>query len=629
MRALRRTALTALVCGQASAALAGVLPLALLPVAVGVALGAAALSSRDEHRRALRTAATLLSLGLTLLLLPQVAAASAAEDGLRGVLGTLLVGIATVQPLTWARPRDVQTGVGAAFGLLVLGASFAPDVLVGLPLVAGWVALVAALAHLVRERAQEGVDHVLTAPDGSRALPVATALAAVLGLVVFLLVPLPEDAGVRSRLAQAAAAAGATGGRAAPGAYTGDAVDLRVRGELTDVPVITVPHDSPPLWRSGVYSDWDGTTWRRDDGRRRLGGPPFVLATPSGPTRADDVRVERRARGVVWAPGPVVQLEGTEGPVLVDEHGAVHLLPTPTYRVTSEVVEPTLEQLRTAAGPDATDPRWTAVPAGVPARVRDLGRQLTGDAPTRIDAVRAVERWLAGHARYDLDSPVPAPGEDAVDRFLFVDRVGFCEQFAAAEVLLLRAAGIPARFVTGLAYGVESGDGRRTYRQKDLHAWVEVFHPGIGWVTSNPTPPATQLASAPLRTRIAAQLTAALRQADDVPGGRLGLAAGLLTLTALAGAVGALARRRPQRTGPVPPQGGVPVAGRPALQAFLRFDERLGARRRRPAESLRELQQRLDPPGPVRQALEAVEQECYGAVPPAQVSRVVEVLDRT
>ena len=69
------------------------------------------------------------------------------------------------------------------------------------------------------------------------------------------------------------------------------------------------------------------------------------------------------------------------------------------------------------------------------------------------------------------------------------------------------------------------------------------------------------------------------------------------------------------------------LQGRPALQAFLRYDERLGPRRRHPTESLTELQERLGLPPEVRQALSVVEQECYAAVPPPEVTEVAGVLD--
>ena len=617
----------ALVCGELAVTVAGVLPAVLLPVAVTVGLLGERLSARvpDARARLLRGVATAGCLLLTAALAPGVLGSG--EAGPRGVLGPLLVGIAALQTLAWQRPRDVQTGVVAAVGLLVLGASFAPDVLIGLPLLVGWWAVVVAVVLAVREGTAAGADVVLRAPAPRAPVVVASALAAVLGVVAFLLVPVPEEAGLRSRLSAAASDAGSSG-RGVPGAYTGDRVDLRNRGDLTDAPLVEVPADSPPLWRSGVYTTWDGAAWSVDGSLRRVAGPPHVVATADGPTRTDRVRVERRADGVVWAPGPVLQVDGP-GRVFVDQLGAVRARTAPGYTVTSAVVRPSVEDLRAASGADEDDPRWRELPAGVPPRVVALGRELAGGAASRVDAVLAVERWLAANARYDLDSPVPVPGEDAVDRFLFVDRVGFCEQFAAAEVLLLRAAGIPARFVTGLAYGVEAGEGRRTFRQKDLHAWVEVFHPGVGWVASDPTPPSTQLASASLRVRLVARLTSALRRADDVPGGRPALAAGLLTATALAAALTLLVRRRrpPVAARPAAPVV-LPSTGGPALQAFLRFDARLGSRRRRPAESLGELRDRLDLPEQVGRALDVVDEELYGPAPPARAGEVAQVLDR-
>lgn len=624
MTGLRIATLVAVLTGQVASAVAGVLSVPVLLVAVVVTAAGAAVSARPRGVEAVRRAATLAVGLLALAVLPRVTAG----EGLREVLGPLLVGVVAVQAWTWHARSDLRTGVVAACGLLVLGASYAPDVLVGLPLLVGWGAALAALVLAVRERSAEGADVVLRAVSPRAPLALGAAFAALLGLVAFLLVPVPEEAGLQSRLARAAEAAGLSGGRAAPGAYTGDVVDLRVRGELSEEVLVEVPHDSPALWRSGVYTDWDGASWSRPARARRVGGPPFVVADDPGRTRTDDVRVRRRAAGTVWAPGPVQEVSLLGNAVGVDPLGAVRGPTWPLYSVRSLVVDPSDEELRGSTGVDPGDPRWTAVPASVPDRVRALGRQLAGDAPTRLDAVRAVEQWLAANATYRLDSPVPRPGEDAVDRFLFVDRVGFCEQFAAAEVLLLRAAGIPARFVTGLAYGVEGRDGWRSFRQKDLHAWVEVFHPGIGWVSSNPTPPATQLAGAPLRVRVAASLTGLLQSADDVPGGRPALASGLLALAAgVATALLVRRRRRPVLAAELRP---LPVRteGRPALQAFLRWDSRLGARRRRPAESLRELQARLDLPPELRAALDVVEQECYAATPPPDAARATTVLDR-
>jgi len=318
-----------------------------------------------------------------------------------------------------------------------------------------------------------------------------------------------------------------------------------------------------------------------------------------------------------------VRLETGAGRVLRTVDGAV-LADDLRDHTVSSVVPPTPAPLR--EGPDETDPRWVQLPIETPARVADLSRQLTA-GKDRPAAVAAVEDWLRANATYRTDSPVPARGEDAVDRFLFVDRTGFCEQFAAAGTVLLRAAGIPARFVSGVAYGVPADEpGRRTYREADLHTWVEVFHPGVGWVASDPTD-GTELAQgagASLRARITAPLNRALRGVDTLPGGRPALAAGLLVLTAMA------AFARPRRTLRIVPTPVSVSSGRPALAAFLAWDSALGARRRRRDESLRDLARRLHLDDPAREAVAVVERECYAPEPPApaEVAGAVGALQR-
>ena len=97
------------------------------------------------------------------------------------------------------------------------------------------------------------------------------------------------------------------------------------------------------------YTTWDGATWSVDGSLRRVAGPPHVVATTDGPTRTDRVRVERRADGVVWAPGPVLQVDGP-GRVFVDQLGAVRARTAPGYTVTSAAVRPSVEQYVLADG---------------------------------------------------------------------------------------------------------------------------------------------------------------------------------------------------------------------------------------------------------------------------------------
>ena len=82
----------------------------------------------------------------------------------------------------------------------------------------------------------------------------------------------------------------------------------------------------------------------------------------------------------------------------------------------------------------------------------------------------------------------PALGIDVVDDFLWNSRQGFCEHFASSFVFFMRAADIPARVVVGYQGGdISSVDGSLTVRQRDAHAWAEVWLEGRGWVMFDPT----------------------------------------------------------------------------------------------------------------------------------------------
>lgn len=82
----------------------------------------------------------------------------------------------------------------------------------------------------------------------------------------------------------------------------------------------------------------------------------------------------------------------------------------------------------------------------------------------------------------------PRLGQDPMDQFLFNTRRGFCEHFAASFTLLMRAAGIPARVVTGYQGGEINPMGNYLIvRQRDAHAWAEIWLENRGWVRVDPT----------------------------------------------------------------------------------------------------------------------------------------------
>jgi transglutaminase-like putative cysteine protease len=111
--------------------------------------------------------------------------------------------------------------------------------------------------------------------------------------------------------------------------------------------------------------------------------------------------------------------------------------------------------------------------------------------------------------RYTLEPPLL--GEHAVDEFLFTTRNGFCEHYASAFAVVMRAAGVPARIVTGYQGGDFSALGNYyIVRQADAHAWTEVWLKDQGWVRVDPTSAVSPL-------RVDTGISAAVSRSDSLP----------------------------------------------------------------------------------------------------------------
>ncbi len=111
-------------------------------------------------------------------------------------------------------------------------------------------------------------------------------------------------------------------------------------------------------------------------------------------------------------------------------------------------------------------------------------RAQTSDNAQLVDAM--LHFFHEKKFSYTLEPPLL--GEQAVDEFLFSTQAGFCEHYASAFVVLMRAMGIPARVVTGYQGGeINPVDGYMEIRQADAHAWAEVWLQKRGWVRVDPT----------------------------------------------------------------------------------------------------------------------------------------------
>jgi protein-glutamine gamma-glutamyltransferase len=665
-RLLRVLVLGVLTCGLVGLAAAGLLPneWAFVGLAGVVGAGSLAYGWVDERGQTVRKVVSfVLLVGVAVVTLVRP---SFGVDNLPETLALTLLGLCLAHTLVHDKERDLVVGLLVGGLMLVLAAGTAPGWAIALPLLMGWSAALGCVIVLHRNAQLRAAHVAAPAPRTARAprhvgtVIRAVAAVAITGALLLLLVPLPDGAGLRSRLALSDAPdtpgdGGDALGSRSPGSYSSGALDLRVRGPLSDDPIVYVREGSPLLWRGTVYDTYaDGTWYATPEGGNGdfqevpqgqvLTPPPGEGSTSTEAAGTYGAVVTSRWDRVLVAPGRPVRLRAS-GPVLAGA-GFMVLASDPAPLAAGDEVEglgPNPYIIETAQIPDVHElPRpgeqsvgdvapaavWTSLPAEVPERVRDLGTLLVSGAASPLDAVRDVESYVRTSADYTLESPVTPSGEDVVDDFLFVSRLGFCEHFASAEAVLLRAGGVPARVVTGYA-GVPSDQPWRAMRAKDLHAWVEAWLPGYGWVTSDPT------AGAALAEPQASWHRGTwdrFQEILDSAIGRAWLAMALVVVVLLGWALLVLRRRYVRRGGP----GRHDMTPEPSdephpLPAFRRLESALvGARvGRAPAETVDELAQRITTPTSDRSAFVAVDDAAYapGPLPHGVASQAAASLD--
>jgi transglutaminase-like putative cysteine protease len=131
--------------------------------------------------------------------------------------------------------------------------------------------------------------------------------------------------------------------------------------------------------------------------------------------------------------------------------------------------------------------RALELPAGFNPRTLELARSLRARHKSDAAIVEAAYAMF-GRERFIYTLAPPPLGVNMVDDFLFDSRAGFCEHYSSAFAVLMRAAGIPARVVTGYLGGEANPIGDYVIvRQADAHAWTEVWLEGRGWVRVDPT----------------------------------------------------------------------------------------------------------------------------------------------
>jgi transglutaminase-like putative cysteine protease len=291
-----------------------------------------------------------------------------------------------------------------------------------------------------------------------------------------------------------------------------DRVELGTYGTIQTDPTIVMrvsfPEDPgavgrfPGLrWRGVAFDRFDGRVWSLADPLRAPARPvregvygisPFLVGTPF---LTAEVFLEPIGTDVLFAAPRLRMIQGRLPRPSVDGGGGVTLPSPPITRVRYQAVsqpervrEDILRRpVRPADYPPDIRDTYLQLPVLSP-RVRELAGTLAEGARTPIEVIRRVEAYLNENLRYSLDLGQDAD-IDPLEDFLFVRKTGNCEYFATSLVVLLRIEGIPARVVNGFQRGEWNEVGQfLAVRQRDAHSWAEVYFPGSGWVTFDPSP---------------------------------------------------------------------------------------------------------------------------------------------
>lgn len=399
------------------------------------------------------------------------------------LLGALAIGLGVLTALKLAEARQVRerrlVGLLQLFSAGLLG-SLQGDLLSSV--LQGLAALVA-LAGLLALELGEGLGWRVMVRRSAQLLLAALPMA----LVLFLLVP---------RLGPFTVIEGGQG----QGAITGlsDSLDPGSIAELatSEAPAARVafPQGDPPpagdrYWRVLVHGQFDGRRWSAATPRRGA-RPPLAPAAP--PSASPAAAAGNLQLWLVEPSGlPPVPWGGRGRPqepaLRIDAQGQLRHSGSSGLRRVYGVRDDGRPAAWSSQPPEASDRQ---LPLGRNPRLEALGRQW-GALATPEERLAAAERWFRSQPfRYTL-RPGTLPERAPLDAFLFERREGFCGHYASATTALMRAAGVPARVVSGYRGGdwvvPLGGSGYLDLRQGDAHAWSEVWLPGEGWRRVDPT----------------------------------------------------------------------------------------------------------------------------------------------
>ena len=311
-------------------------------------------------------------------------------------------------------------------------------------------------------------------------------------------------------------------------ATTGPQSEVRIgRGpnNPSNIEVFRVKTDEPGLMRHQSYSKYTSSGWSRQASnvseesplRARVSttDPSIMIGEHGGVqgfkngippafpiTNPRYILISLIATGIVPpkvpAPGPVTEFLGQQVNGVFYANGDFVLANSPQrgseYSFYTAVPATQVPPTAKAKALDETAPIYLETEY-VSLRVKLLAQQLTLNLKSDIEKADAIRQYVSRRIKYNLNAQAVPFTRDPVDYTLFESRQGYCDLFASSVVTLARSVGLPARYTIGWVVNDPKTDEKGYYivREKDYHAWAEIYFEGYGWVPFDATEGADEI----------------------------------------------------------------------------------------------------------------------------------------
>ena len=246
-----------------------------------------------------------------------------------------------------------------------------------------------------------------------------------------------------------------------------------------------IPKPSLRYWRGPVLWDTDGRTWRNVDGAYGYSNLSGTGPQVSAVDHSIEYTVTLEPHNRHWLFGLDIVAIAPEGAHLTPDFQILTTKPVQKLRRYDMM---SYTQYNSGPLDIHSQRRALYLPANTNPRAVAMGEELR----LRLHDDEAIIRAMLAHYRqqqfiYTLTPPL-LTGNHPADQFLFDTQRGFCEHFASSFTVVMRAAGIPTRVVTGYQGGdMNSMGDYMIIRQMDAHAWTEVWLENKGWTRIDPT----------------------------------------------------------------------------------------------------------------------------------------------